>query len=157
MVYDLLRNDQEIYRLMMYGEEGVQYTIDDEGYLVRPEGFESSTDGVSFNFWWGRNDNLGLRSANRDWDAIDALYTVYNEKAVDYPYGQIVFDLSDVQPYIDNLSNVYNTYMPQIIFGMEQSDPEEFVEEFRNALKAAGYETVMAEVQAQLDAVYGNN
>ena len=157
MVYDLLRNDEEIYRLMMYGEEGVQYNIDDDGYLVRPDGYESSTDGVSFNFWWGRNDNLGLRSADRDWDAIDQLYSVYTEKAVDYPYGQVVFDMTEVQPYIDNLSNVYNTYMPQIVFGMEQSDPEEFVEEFRNALKAAGYETVMAEVQAQLDAVYGNN
>ena len=67
----------------------------------------------------------------------------------------MVFDLSDVQPYIDNLSNVYNTYMPQIVFGMEQSEPEAFVEEFRNALKAAGYETVMAEIQRQLDDVYG--
>ena len=86
---------------------------------------------------------------------IDALYATYAEKAITYPYGQVVFDLSDVQPYIDNLSNVYNTYMPQIVFGMEQSEPEAFVEEFRNALKAAGYETVMAEIQRQLDAVYG--
>ena len=45
--------------------------------------------------------------------------------------------------------------MPQIIFGMEQSEPEAFVEEFRSALKAAGYETVQAEIQRQLDEVYG--
>ena len=105
---------------------------------------------MSLNWWWGRNDDLGLRASDRDWDVIDALYATYAEKAITYPYGQVVFDLSDVQPYIDNLSNVYNTYMPQIVFGMEQSEPEAFVEEFRNALKAAGYETVMAEIQRQL-------
>lgn len=155
MVYDLLRNDKELYRLMMYGIEGEQYTLDENGYLVRPDGFEDSVDGVSLNWWWGRNDDLGLRASDRDWNEIDALYATYAENAITYPYGQVVFDLSDVQPYIDNLSNVYNTYMPQIVFGMEQSEPEAFVEEFRNALKAAGYETVMAEIQRQLDDVYG--
>ena len=155
MVYDLLRNDKELYRLMMYGIEGEQYTMDENGYLVRPDGFEDSVDGVSLNWWWGRNDDLGLRASDRDWNEIDALYATYAENAITYPYGQVVFDLSDVQPYIDNLSNVYNTYMPQIVFGMEQSEPEAFVEEFRNALKAAGYETVMAEIQRQLDDVYG--
>ena len=129
--------------------------MDENGYLVRPDGFEDSVDGVSLNWWWGRNDDLGLRASDRDWNEIDALYATYAENAITYPYGQVVFDLSDVQPYIDNLSNVYNTYMPQIVFGMEQSEPEAFVEEFRNALKAAGYETVMAEIQRQLGDVYG--
>ena len=49
MVYDLLRNDPEIYRLMMYGIEGEMYTLDENGYMVRPEGFEQASDGVDFN------------------------------------------------------------------------------------------------------------
>ena len=157
MVYDLMRNDQEIYRLMMYGIEGESYTINEEGYLVRPDDFESTTDDVSFNFWWGRNDDLGLRAADRDWDAIDELYAEYDSIAADYPYGQLVIDrtVPEISMYIDNISTVYNTYMPQIVFGLAQ-DPEAFVAEFRSQLQAAGIENVMAEVQRQIDAVYGD-
>ena len=79
MVYDLLRNDPEIYRLMQYGIEGEMYSLDENGYIVRPEGFNDSTDGVSLNWWWGRRDELELRSADRDWEAIDALYAKYEE------------------------------------------------------------------------------
>lgn len=154
MVYDLLRNDPELYRMMMYGIEGTMYTIDENGYMARPEGFTDGVDGVSFNWWWGRNDELGLRAANRDWAAVDAMYATEAACAIPYPYGQVVFDMTSVQTYIDNLSNVYNTYMPQIVFGVEAEDPEAYVAEFRAALLAAGYENVCAEIQSQLDAVY---
>ncbi len=154
MVYDLLRNDPELYRLMMYGIEGEMYTIDDNGYLVRPDGFDSSTDGCTFNWWWGRNDGLGLRPADRDWELIDELYARYNEVSIVYPYGQIVFDLTGIQMYLDNISNVYNTYMPRICFGL-MDDPAAYVAEFRQQLQAAGIETVMEEVQRQFDTVYG--
>ena len=55
--------------------------------------------------------------------------------------------------FMDNLSNVYNTYMPRIVFGMND-DPEALVAEFRQALQDAGIEMVMSEIQNQLDAVY---
>ena len=153
MVYDLMRNDPEIYHLMQYGIEGDMYTLDENGRFARPDGFEDSVDGVSFNFWWGRNDNLEYKNAQLDWDAIDALYEVYNGVKIDYPYGQYIYDNSMVGPFMDNLSNVYNTYMPRIVFGMND-DPEALVAEFRAALKDAGIDMVMEEVQNQLNAVY---
>ena len=121
--------------------------------LARPEGFEDAVDGVTFNWWWGRNDDLELRPADRDWEAIDALYAVYDGVKINYPYGQVVFELTNIQPYLDNLSNVYNTYMPRIVFGMVD-DPEAFVAEFREQLKAAGIDQCMEEIQSQIDAVY---
>jgi hypothetical protein len=48
---------------------------------------------------------------------------------------------------------VFRTYAPVICFGKED-DPEAYVAEFRQALKDAGIDTVMANVQAQIDAVY---
>ena len=153
MVYDLMRNDPEIYHLMQYGIEGEMYTLDENGRFARPDGFEDSVDGVSFNFWWGRNDNLEYKNAQLDWDAIDALYEVYNGVKIDYPYGQYIYDNSMIGPFMDNLSNVYNTYMPRIVFGMND-DPEALVAEFRAALKDAGIDMVMEEVQNQLNAVY---
>jgi len=73
---------------------------------------------------------------------------------INYPYGRVVFELGNIQMYLDNLSNVYNTYMPRIVFGMVD-DPAAFVAEFRQQLQAAGIEMVMEEVQRQIDAVYG--
>ncbi len=153
MVYDLLRNDPEIYRLMQYGIEGDMYTLDEEGYIVRPEGWDDGTMGVSLNWWWGRRDELELRSSDRDWEAIDALYADYEAVKINYPYGRVVFELGAIQMYLDNLSNVYNTYMPRIVFGL-MDDPAAFVAEFREQLQAAGIEMVMEEVQRQIDAVY---
>ena len=154
MVYDLMRNDPEIYRLMQYGIEGDMYTLDENGYLVRPEGFEQGVDGVDLNYWWGRNDQLELRTADKDWEAIDALYSTYDAVKINYPYGSVVFDLTNIQMYLDNLSNVYNTYMPRIVFGM-MDDPAAYVAEFRQQLQNAGIEICMTEIQNQITAVYG--
>ena len=63
MVYDLLRNDEECYRLFNYGIEGEQYVINSEGQLDRPEGYDQTADGIQTNYWWGRNDDLELPNA----------------------------------------------------------------------------------------------
>ena len=44
--------------------------------------------------------------------------------------------------------------MPRICFGL-MDDPEAYVAEFRTQLQNAGIETVMTEIQNQLNAVYG--
>ena len=130
------------------------YTLDENGYIVRPEGWDDGTMGVSLNWWWGRRDALELRAADRDWEAIDALYNKYESVKINYPYGRVVFDLTMIQMYLDNLSNVYNTYMPRIVFGMVD-DPAAFVAEFREQLKAAGIDICMQEIQNQINAAYG--
>jgi putative aldouronate transport system substrate-binding protein len=151
MVYDLLRNDEEIYRLFNYGIEGVQYVINDEGKMERPEGYVNETDAIQTNFWWGRNDDLGLKDAQRNYEDYEKLVAEYESFAIEYPYGQLVFDTSNISSYLSNMSNIYATYMPLIAFG-KTDNPEATVEEFRSALKAAGYDTVMEELQKQMDA-----
>jgi putative aldouronate transport system substrate-binding protein len=154
MVYDLIRNDPTFYDLFNYGIEGQQYIVEN-GFLARPEGYNSSTDGVSFDYWWGRNDNLEIRSSEVDWTAYDTLLTEeYNPVKIDYPYGKLVINTDAISTELDNITNVYNTYMPVITFG-KADDPVAYVAEFRQALLDAGIEKVMADVQGQIDAVYG--
>lgn len=154
MAYDLIRNDPTFYRLFNYGMEGQQYVIDENGYMARPDTYkDESVDGVTFDYWWGRNDNLELRSAVVDWPAYDALVAKYDAVKIDYPYGQVVFNMDAVSAEMDNLSNVFRTYAPVICFG-KSDDPEAYVAEFRQALKDAGIDAVMANVQSQIDAVY---
>ena len=153
-VYDLIRNDKELYRLFNYGIEGQQYIVNDDGItFTRPDGFELDKDEVNFNYWWGRNDDLGLLSPDVDIAKRDALYAVYDKVKVPYQYGKVVFNLQPISSELDNLSNIYNTYMPQIVFG-KAADPEAYVAEFRQQITAAGYEKCMAEVEAQLAAAY---
>lgn len=130
------------------------YTIDENGYLVRPEGFEQTVDGVEPQLLEAPQRRHRPARRHPRLEAIDELYARYDEIAIGYPYGQVVFDLTNIQVYMDNISNVYNTYMPRICFGL-MDDPEAYVAEFRTQLQNAGIETVMTEIQNQLDAVYG--
>lgn len=62
------------------------------------------------NWWWGRNDDLEIRDATRNWDAIDKLYSEYDSLKIDYPYGQFVPEVDDI-----SLRSITSTkYIPTI-------------------------------------------
>ncbi|MBE5961659.1 MAG: DUF3502 domain-containing protein [Lachnospiraceae bacterium] len=154
MVYDLLRNDPECYNLINYGLQGVQWDLNDEGLRIQPASYVQADDEIVTNFWWGRNDDLEIKDATRDWNAIDSLYATYDGIKIDYPYGQFVPDTDAIQSYINNINEIHNSYMKQIAFGKYQGTAEEIVAEYQAALKGAGIEDVMKELQTQFDALY---
>lgn len=71
MAYDLIRNNEQVYHLLNYGIEGVQYVIKD-GKRARPEGYDDVRDNfypisgaagsTSLKF---RAKRLGIRSKRR--------------------------------------------------------------------------------------------
>ncbi|MDF2486445.1 MAG: sugar transporter substrate-binding protein [Herbinix sp.] len=148
MVYDLLRNNEECYRLLNYGIEGTNYIVTAEGKLDRPEGYDKDTMEFPGFFWWGRNDSLELTNAT--WYAgKDQVYADYNTYAIDYPYSQLVFNTDDIAPTMANLAEIYTSYVTAIAFG-KAGDPAQAVADFRKAMNDAGYEDVKAAIQAQL-------
>jgi len=149
MVYDLIRNDQELYRLWSYGIEGVQYEIKD-GKRVQPEGYDETKDSFSTNFWGGRMDKYEIPSAD-SYDGISEIYAKYDKIKKPYPYGRFVFDSTPVQAEISALSQVTAQMVPAIAFG-KAGDPEKAVKDFRKRLKDAGYDKVLKEIQKQMDA-----
>ncbi|MDO4292588.1 MAG: ABC transporter substrate-binding protein [Eubacteriales bacterium] len=157
MVYDMIRNDEQCYRLLCYGQEGVSWEMTDDGMRATPEGYNADTQNVNgvTNFWWGRNDDLEVRAADRDWDKIDALYAEYDGIKIDYPYGQFILNNDSIQSYIANINEVTTNYLKQIAFGKYSGTAEEIVAEFQQALKDAGIDTVTEEIQRQVDEVYG--
>ena len=157
MVYDMIRNDPECYQLLCYGQEGVSWEKTDNGMKTTPEGYNADTQNVNgvTNFWWGRNDDLEIRDASRNWEKIDALYAEYDSKKIDYPYGQFILNNDNIQSYIANINEIYTNYMKQISFGKYSGTAEEIVAEFQQALKDAGIDIVTEEIQRQIDEVYG--
>lgn len=156
MVYDLLRNDEEIYRLFNYGIKGISWDTNEEGLRVLPDSYNSDTDNINgtVNYWWGRNDDLEVKDASRNWDAIDELYAEYDKIKIEYPYGQFVPDVTSIDAYISNINEIFENYMKQISFGKYNGSAEDIVAEFQAALEAGGINEVTAELQRQFDELY---
>lgn len=148
MVYDLLRNDKEIYQLYNYGIEGVQYVLED-GKRAKPEGYDDTKDGFWTNFWAGRMDKYLIPSVD-DNPLKEEVFAEKTANSKPNPYGQFAFDRTAVESEIAAMSDVVNRLLPAIALG-KAGDPEKAVAEFRKQYEAAGYEKVKAEVQRQLD------
>ncbi|MBO4506328.1 MAG: ABC transporter substrate-binding protein [Lachnospiraceae bacterium] len=156
MVYDLLRNDPDCYRLINYGIQGISYELDSNGYRITPASYNPDTDNVggATSWWWGRNDNLELKDATRNWTAIESLYKVYDKIKIDYPYGQFVPNVDSIEGKVKNCNEVFGNYMKQIAYGKYSGTAEDIVAEMQAALKQAGIEEVTAELQRQFDQLY---
>lgn len=119
-----------------------------------PDTYDQATQEIQTNFWWGRNDDLELKDATKNWDAIDKLYAEYDSLKIDYPYGQFIPDVDDIQGKIDNVSSVQEEYMKQISFGLYTGSAEDIVAEYQAALEKAGINDVTAALQEQISATY---
>ncbi|MFC5649358.1 DUF3502 domain-containing protein [Paenibacillus solisilvae] len=148
MAYELIRQDEEVYKLINFGLEGVQYEIKD-GKRVRPAAYDEAKDAFYTDFWGGRVDKFDVPS-DADWSGIGDVYKKYDAIKKPFPYGKFVFDKTKVDVEMTSISQVIGEQLPAIIFG-KTSDPEKAVLEFREKLKSAGYDKVMAEIQSQLD------
>lgn len=155
MVYDMLRNDPDCYHLICYGQEGVAWERTDDGMRTAPASYNSDTQYVTLNYWWGRNDDLEIRDATKDWDEIDKLYAEYDEIKIDYPYGQFIVNNENIQSYISNVGEVHNNYMKQIAYGKYAGTAEEIIAEYQQALRDAGIDIVTEEIQRQVNEIYG--
>jgi putative aldouronate transport system substrate-binding protein len=148
MVYDLIRNDKEIYQLINYGMEGVQYVVKD-GKRFRPDGYDVQKDDFYSDFWGGRVDKNEIPDGGQ-WDGAPALFAEYDKIKKPYPYGRFVFDKTAVNNELTAVTQVISNMGPAIAYG-KVADPAKAVEDFRAKLKSAGFEKIMAEVQKQLD------
>lgn len=149
MVYDLLRNDEECYRLINYGIEGTDYIVTDDGKLDYPEGWDESTDALGSNFWCGRNDDLELSNVSW-WDGMDDMIADYDKIAYDYPYESLIVDKNKIEAQMAAMASVLAEYLPQLAWG-KYDDPKAAVDEMREKLKAAGYDEVKASIQEDMD------
>ncbi|MDR1444202.1 MAG: ABC transporter substrate-binding protein [Treponema sp.] len=149
-LYDLLRNDKQIYTLYNYGIEGKDYVVRSDGRFSRPGGYNSNTDSLDTNFWAGRVDKFEPEW-DTWWSGRNAFVDHLNTFAQEYPLEKFSFDNTKVAAEMAAIGDVCATYIPSIHFG-KTANPERAVSDFRAALRSAGYDKVKAEIQAQLTA-----
>jgi putative aldouronate transport system substrate-binding protein len=148
-VYDMLRNDEESYRYINYGIEGTDYVVTDDGQLDRPEGWDSSTDGLGANFWAGRMDELELPRVT-DPENKQEMFDALDAGAKDYPYSTLLFNKDAIDPTLAAMGSVLSEYIPQLQYG-KFDDPAAAIEEMRERLRAAGYDSALESIQSDMD------
>ena len=148
-MYDLLRNDKQIYVLYNYGIEGKDYFVNPDGTFRQPEGYNPVTDGLGTNFWGGRMDEFEP-TWDTWWSGRKDFIDHLNSFAKEYPLGKFAFDNSKVSAEMSAIGEVCVTYLPAIHFG-RTGNPDKAVADFRAALARAGFEKVKAEIQSQLN------
>ncbi len=151
MVYDYIRNNEDCYRLMRYGIEGVQYSIDNNGMLEKPSGYNEDRDSFVLNYWWGRRDEFEIQNENYAWKDYNNLVEKYNKYAIAYPWDVIPFSTPEVNAEVKPILEVFDKYMPAIMYGKYSVTPEEEVALFRAELRAAGMNKVTYKLQNMLD------
>lgn len=143
---NLLYTDAEIMNLLTLGVEGTHYELNEEGFVILPEGVTET--GYTFNQWM-----IGNNFLTHIWDGQGEDYwdemIAFNESAKISPAFGFTFDPDPVKTEIAAITNVLDQYTQGLGSGV--LDPKKSHPEFIDKLKAAGADKVIEEKQRQLD------
>lgn len=148
MVIEKLMTDETCYDLLQYGIKGRQWDIKD-GKVIEPSTYNKDKDEIGFSGWSFRNDKFNIPNATED-PRRYTLNTEWEKVALDNPYATFNFDPANVTTEMSAVANVNATLGIQLMLGKTQDDPKKAVEQYRQQLKQAGIEKIVAEVNSQL-------
>ncbi len=149
-VLNQLYSNPAVQNLFRYGIEGKDYEVKDaeKGIAGFPDGVDSSSVGWSNEMWLSGNASVGY-AWETDPEDVFTKYAEFNDTARKSPLYGFVYDSSNVRNEITGISNVESKYKAIIENG--DADPETTVAAFNEELKAAGIDTIIEDMQAQVD------
>ena len=148
---NLTFTDEYIHNLLSFGEEGVDYVFDADGFVVPPEGYTSLAD-VPYTcnlnyFMWG-SKWLGYRALGGLNEEDFQKNKADNYAASpSYFYG-FVYDFSKVQAEYLAVSNIWAEY--KMGFWTGSLDVDSALEEMNTRMYAAGLQKILDDKQEQL-------
>lgn len=148
---NLLNTDEYVGTLIRHGIEGTHHSTVGETQVDKTMGgtLAAENNGYDYTFGWQFGSPF-----NQKWDVsypenIEELFHEYNAAAVSGTHIGFTFDSSNVNTEISALTNIVAEYASALETGMV--NPEEKIPEFLDALKANGVDSLLEEIQAQLD------
>lgn len=151
-VLDYIYGSTDVMNLLNWGVEGVHYQVlnaenNEIGYA---EGVDADNTGWCLNIGWELPNQeisyVWTGESSAKWDLQKELIErARRSKALGFSY-----DASTVSTQLTALTNVKNQYFDAI--GTGNGDPAKLIQEFNDALYAAGLQDVIDEKQKQLDA-----
>lgn len=141
----LVNLDPKVRNAFYYGVEGENFNYTADGKIDK-----INTDWPMAGYTQGTFFTVGQLTTDEfnQWDEVKAL----NENAKPSVLLGFTMDLSKVQNEVANCREVYNKYKSELFTGT--ADPNELVPKITEELKAAGFDTIVAEAQAQINAYY---
>lgn len=146
-IFEWLFSDKEASTLLTEGIAGVHYNVDSEGYAE----LIPNTEYERLN-WNGPNGYIAL--STKEEGNIYELILDANKTATPSIGKGFMFDNSNVATQVAAVANVDAKYAKGLQGGA--LDPEEYLPQFIEELKAAGIDDIIAEKQKQFDAWYGS-
>lgn len=140
---ELVNTDSFVRDALYYGLEGDNFDYTADGKIHKNNTdwtMAGYTQGTFFNVSYLEDDN------SNQWAEVQEL----NGKAVASPALGFAFDRTAVADKIDACVAVYQEYRPTLMTGT--GDPTETTNAMLTAMRAAGFDDILTEVQAQLDA-----
>lgn len=149
----LIWTDEFIASTLIYGLEGESFVWnEDKSSIVYPEGLDINTVPYTALYSCGAFGNqFILYPMDANTSAADKIYMEDLMDNAWYPplFGFIP-DSTNVSTQVATVSNVYDQYYDVLTYG--DVNPDEYLPQFLNELKAAGIDDIIAEYQAQADA-----
>ena len=148
MVLDLIKFDTYLNRLLILGEEGVHYTIDDEGqYTETDKAGDYAAFAISAS-WAIKNGDLSeAGTPEREKKITDAWETRVQMN----PTITFVFDDTNVKAYVSAVTAVLTDYVPMLELGLVD-DVDATLDEMIQKCYDAGLQQVYDEFYSQYDA-----
>ena len=144
---DILNNDSKVRDMFYYGLEGDNFTYTEKGRVHKnPDrgfGLAGYTQGTFFTVT--PTDDVEFNQ----WDEVHEL----NDKAEPSVLLGFAFDSSKVSDQIANCRAIWDRYHGELLTGTV--DPEEAVKTMYEEMAAEGFDDIVAEAQAQVDAFLG--
>ncbi len=141
-VLELFNKDKEIYNLLSFGVEGVNYTREGNKIIRSKENMYDA-----YNWAIGSVYQSEILADQDDdvWEQTEAI----NSAAVRSPLIGFTPNLDSLKQQIAGCNAALNEYLEILDCGA--MDPEKIYPEFMNKMRIAGSEEIVAEIQRQVD------
>ncbi|QJD87458.1 ABC transporter substrate-binding protein [Cohnella herbarum] len=148
MFLNMLYSDKTLINMLDFGIENKHYVKKSDTAIDYPEGVDAKTVGYRNEAWMFGNQMNTYLFPNEDPNKWNA-FSEFNKQAEKSIALGFAWDSEPVKNEIAAITNVSKQFEDAIISG--SVDPEVYIPKYREALKAAGLDKVIAEKQKQLD------
>lgn len=141
---ELLSTDETLADLAVFGIEGKHYNLTEDGrvQLVENSGFSYST--------WSSCSVMAPTLQVGEAEDKKELYDTFNKEAKVAVNSGFYFDTTKVEAEVAAIQAAYDEYQNLLELGFY--NPDDYLPKFQEALKTAGVDKVIAEIQSQYDA-----
>ena len=158
-VLEVIKTDQKLFDLWMYGIEGLHFSLTEDGKLIKPAvGIDPST--VNNHSMSGAQYAMRVKNLMRNeagvWEGYKNLIDWLSSIETLNKFGAVSLDYSNVQAELAAVNQVVQQYGYPINIGIVDN-VDIAIAEYRKQLKVAGIDRLLEVIAQQMEEYYNKN